>query len=676
MKRQKLLFTLSMVVLLLIAVCIIPAASTEQAEGDPLNLKILGKNLSLEDSVYIYYAVPVEGNNGSDIKMLFWTEPQSEYVYGTQAYELSPEPNTMPVGDQECYVFNFDKLAAKQMTVDVYSRVYATDGNTEYYSPLDKYSVLLYCYNMLGKTSSTVPTEKMTNLLTSLLEYGAAAQDFFGENVDRLANDDYYQIKLEGTTLSDGTNYGLYLEGDEISVTAPETNDEGKSFLYWQNSAEEQVSEDASYTITVGTQNETYTAVYGDKGPVATDDSYFIFTELDDGTYSIKAKDVNNMPAEVVIPATYNGKEVTVIAGSAFSGCKKLIDIILPDSIISINAKAFSGCGALTSITIPNSVTYVFDYAFDECWSLTSIAIPSSVTYISWRAFSYCGFESILSSSPAYPAINNCLIEASTGTLIVGCKNSIIPTDGSVKGIEAYAFSGCIGLANISIPDGVTNIGNYAFIECNTLRSIIISDSVTSIGESAFKFYGELQAVYYTGTAEGWEKISIDDFGNSNLTSATRYYYSQTQPTDTTNKYWHYVDGEPVVWIPYTGTDASYFTFTELSDGTYSIKAKDVNNIPSWVVIPSNYNGKAVTKIASYAFNDCSNLTGITIPTSIMTIGDHAFSQCYYLDSVTFLGSSDWKISSGATVPSSYLTYSKDAAAFIFDYVIETWTRI
>ena len=87
-----------------------------------LELTIYGKNLALEDSVYISYAVPVSGTEGADsVTMLFWLEPQSEYTYGTQAYELSPEPQLSTINGVKCYVFNFNKLAAKQMTVDVYA---------------------------------------------------------------------------------------------------------------------------------------------------------------------------------------------------------------------------------------------------------------------------------------------------------------------------------------------------------------------------------------------------------------------------------------------------------------------------------------------------------------------------------------------------------------------------
>ena len=75
----------------------------------------------------------------------------------------------------------------------------------------------------------------------------------------------------------------------------------------------------------------------------------------------------------------------------------------------------------------------------------------------------------------------------------------------------------------------------------------MIPDSVTAIDSSAFYACDGLEAVYYGGTEADWANIYISSVDNSSLTNATRYYYSETEPTSSGN-YWHYVDGIPTAW--------------------------------------------------------------------------------------------------------------------------------
>ena len=103
----------------------------------------------------------------------------------------------------------------------------------------------------------------------------------------------------------------------------------------------------------------------------ATADKYFTFTLLDDGAYSIKAKDIADMPANVVIPASYKRKAVTTIGDSAFRDCRSLVSVEIPDSVTNIGDFAFSGCINLTSVVIPNGVTNIANYTFNNCLFFT-----------------------------------------------------------------------------------------------------------------------------------------------------------------------------------------------------------------------------------------------------------------------------------------------------------------
>lgn len=89
----------------------------------------------------------------------------------------------------------------------------------------------------------------------------------------------------------------------------------------------------------------------------------------------------------------------------------------------------------------------------------------------------------------------------------------------------------------------------YAFETCANLTSIVIGASVSEISWAAFYGCINLTDVYYKGTASDWDNIYIDDYENDDLINATRYYYSESQPTEAGN-YWHYdTDGvTPIIW--------------------------------------------------------------------------------------------------------------------------------
>lgn len=110
----------------------------------------------------------------------------------------------------------------------------------------------------------------------------------------------------------------------------------------------------------------------------------------------------------------------------------------------------------------------------------------------------------VTTGNKKYHSANNCIIETETKKLIVGCKTSIIPSDGSVTSIGDSAFSGSRDLTSIIIPDSVTTIGVYAFSGCSGLTSVTISNNVTSIGNYAF---------YSTGLASVTIPDSVTSIG-------------------------------------------------------------------------------------------------------------------------------------------------------------------
>lgn len=260
---------------------------------------------------------------------------------------------------------------------------------------------------------------------------------------------------------------------------------------------------------------------------------------------------------DLVIPATYRELPVTAIGSKAFEYVRSFKSVSIPASVTTIGEKAFAHCGvtsvtfatnsqlttvdmyaffsssSLQSIALPDGVTTIGEAAFNGCNNITSISIPDSITTIEDRALDF--------NSSAFTVYNNAkylgnstnpylVLVRATDTSITTCN---IHTD--AKLIYAFAFTDCTLLTSVTIPDSVTIIGNSVLYKCDSLST-----------------------VYYGGTAEEWADISIDSTGNDKLTSATVYYYTETEPalnedeTAYDGNYWHFVEGEIVIWVKET----------------------------------------------------------------------------------------------------------------------------
>ena len=306
---------------------------------------------------------------------------------------------------------------------------------------------------------------------------------------------------------------------------------------------------------------------------------------------------------------------VTSIGEGAFFCCSAMASVTIPNSVTSIGEMAFRSCSGLTSVVIGNSVISIGDMAFRSCSGLTNLSIGKSVTSIGEMAFAECNSLADIvvdSSNPKYDSRNNnnAIIETLRNTLILGCKNTVVPN--SVTAFGDYAFYYCSGLTSLTIPSSVISIGKYAFTSCHGLTSLTLPDSVSYIGDYAFS------------SCSGLTNIDIPN----SVTYISRYTFFNCSALS------H-------VTIP---NSVSY-----IGDNAFA----HCSGLMS-VTIP-----KSVTSIGNYAFYYCSGLTSMKVPSSVTSIGDGAFQGCRGLTSLT-IGNSVTSIgyAAFATCPSLADVYS------------------
>ncbi len=217
----------------------------------------------------------------------------------------------------------------------------------------------------------------------------------------------------------------------------------------------------------------------------------------------------------------------------------------------------FESGANVSSVVIPSEynglpVTSIGNYAFAYCDKLTSVTIPDSVTTIGDQAF---------------------------GNL--GNLTSVTIPD-SVTSIGNHAFAYCDKLTSVTIPDSVTSIGDSAFADCSSLTSITIPNNVTSIGYSAF-----YDCPIETATI------------HANIS--------------------RYIPNDEIKEVIFTAGDIPYEAF------------RDARKLTTIKIM------SGVTSIGSQAFMDCWSLTNVIFEEGIQltTIEGGAFTQCYELTSIS-----------------------------------------
>lgn len=213
----------------------------------------------------------------------------------------------------------------------------------------------------------------------------------------------------------------------------------------------------------------------------------------------------NSITGDVTIPSKLGGYKVTTIGEGTFNNRDSITSVTVPDcvttigkdafkastltsvklgkGVTSIGASAFAFCTKLKSLTIPNNVKTIGDSAFSGCTSLTKLTIGSGVTTMGINVFRDC--------------INLKELTVSEG----------------IKTIGNGAFFDCDSLTSVSLPDSVTDIADYAFTGCNELIAVTFGKNLKTIGFSAFSGCSKLTDIYFKGTTNQWNAVTI---GNSN----------------------------------------------------------------------------------------------------------------------------------------------------------------
>lgn len=378
-------------------------------------------------------------------------------------------------------------------------------------------------------------------------------------------------------------------------------------------------------------------------------------TEDYDGANGTVQSHSSNGTETYYVPSSLTNVSVTggKLHYGAFSNCTSITNITLGENVTAIDEYAFFGCSALKNINIPSAITEIGKYAFYDCKALTSLELPSGLAAIGELAFFNCGaLESIdvASGNTHYRSEENCLIENSTNTIILGSINSTVPS--SATSIAAYAFSGS-AIASLNIPSTITEIGESAFTGCASLNSITIpfvggSNATEASASTLFGYiFGSKPFEGGALTHQPYELTESENYyipaslKTVTITGGALLYGSFYNCSNITK----IVIGDDItVMEEYAFFNCSSLTSITIGSGITEISGRAFYNGNSITELILSDN---ITSIGNYAFSGFSSITELVIGDGVENIGGYAFFECTSLTTLT-IGKGVQKIGTAA----------------------------
>lgn len=380
-----------------------------------------------------------------------------------------------------------------------------------------------------------------------------------------------------------------------------------------------------------------------------------------------------------------NNANLKTVGNGAFANCNSLfLDPIDMTKVRYIGSEAFMNClGEGKSLSFSSDMSSIKDRAFKGCHFAGTLEIPSNITNVGEEALVGNDFttvniavadEALTIASDALDknSISNfsCNRQIKTSALLQGSTSlTKVTLGGKITEIPEYGFSGCSKLSDFSFQEAtkLSKIGQFAFEDCGALKGkLTIPASVTEIGQYAY------DGTSYTSISlpTGSNQIALKEycFGTPSKSKCVSFDCNRPLVNDDDANFGLFENHQALRNI-YLGPEVkslmnSMFLGCTNVTGTLSIQSTpDVSfydylgcgftdvtiNDPS--VFEEEYSasrsvgntflpkverlifGSNVTEIPDFAFCGSQELRYVMIPTSVKSIGEHAFDNCPKLES-------------------------------------------
>ena len=322
----------------------------------------------------------------------------------------------------------------------------------------------------------------------------------------------------------------------------------------------------------------------------------------------------------VTIPSS-----VKLIGASAFYECASLTSVDIPGSVERIDNNAFCDCTGMTSVKLNKGLKVIGEGGFNDCDGLTSLVLPEGLTMLEERAFYDCENierftfpksltdmeDSSIYTSKWYEGLADGT-ELYCGSVFLGCKGQKYPSKLTVrsgtKTVLINDYDGLSGVNELILPDGLESLSVTE--GGGSIAKLTVPESVHYINLRKFAHLTDLKlpttAVLEESCFSGCYQIKNLTIPKGNTTLkglSVGRTANVVLPDDVLEVRGPISNGDPY----------------NNKDGNSNLKSIDLKN---------------VRILTGGALSDCVALESVTLPDSLIALGDGVFSGCARLRSV------------------------------------------
>ena len=366
---------------------------------------------------------------------------------------------------------------------------------------------------------------------------------------------------------------------------------------------------------------------------------------------------------------------VTKIVVSAFRGSKNIKKLVIPGNVTNVSKKAFANCSNLETVKLPDNFQEISNYAFSGCSKLKSINFPTTLKDIGYNAFYNCASLCEINLNNGLKDIGEGAFKSCKGLTSVTIPNSVtelresafqnctklksVKLSGNIERITYYVFNNCVSLTDITIPSNVTYVDTYAFVNCKSLSKFNVSKdnkTFSSVRGMLYNKKGDTLLLFPLNKAtsyslpKGTKIIGKSAFEDSKIQKITlpntlkkiygaaflncKDLYSINIPSSVTE-----INANILRGTKYYKTSKNWYKDQLYVSNCVVAAKKNIKAVSlkssTRLIAKFAYDSNKVTTVKlpngikyinTSAFYYCDKLKKITLPKSLVSIGDGAFA--------------------------------------------------